>query len=326
MEIVEEKDAEGRPEYGVRFHERRLEEVVQRLNRFKRADEKPFEAVAAVSDFNQRAYELFGQPLVQAASNEYTAKLSRTFHPLRLQRWAWSDLNPWLAWLGPAAAAVKAQRASIPADHPLRKLEKRSSELLSASLDYYRDVRDAMSEAAFFQVYGNLFSLYVADKHEAEASAGVGVTDRRELPYVKEALASITEGGYPAALTRCAYLLKEKGKPMPLERLELKQELLADYRELLPQLPPDEVRRIRGEQEIIVNYEPDRAIETLPGLVAESADRARLVELLTRLLADERVQRVGATPEQLAMLARIRKVLGMPASLPGDIAALKRVA
>jgi pimeloyl-ACP methyl ester carboxylesterase len=326
MEIVEEKDSDGKPEYDVRFHERQLEEVIGRLNRFKRADEKPFEAVEAISEFNQRAYELFAQPLVQAMSNEYTARLSRSLHPLRASRWAWSDLNPWLAWLGPAAAAVKAQRASIEADHPLRKLEKRGSEILSASLDYYRELRDAASEAAFFQVYGSLFSLYVADKHEAEARAGAAVTDRRELPYVKEALASIAEGGYPAALARCAYLLRRKGEPLPLARLELKQELMTDYREFIPQLAPDERRRIRGEQEIIVNYEPERSIETLPGLVADLSDRARLTEFLGRLLADERVQRLGATPEQLAMLARIRKVLDLPASLPGETATLKRVA
>ncbi|HSC93779.1 MAG TPA: DUF3141 domain-containing protein [Burkholderiales bacterium] len=326
MEIVEEKDSDGKPMYDVRFHERSLEEVVQRLNRFKRADEKPFEAVEAISEFNERAYELFAQPLVQAMSNEYTAKLSRTLHPLRLQRWAWSDLNPWLAWLGPTAAAVKAQRASLAADHPLRKLEKRGAELLSASLDYYREVRDAASEAAFFQVYGNLFSLYVADKHEAEMRTGAVVADRRELPYVKEALAAIAEGGYPAALARCAYLLQRKGEPLPLARLELKQDLMADYGELMPQVAPDERRRIRGEQEIIVNYEPERAIETLPDLVADPADRARLTDFLTRVLADERVQRQGATPEQLSMLARIRKVLGMPASGPGEAATLKRVA
>ncbi|HEY7658092.1 MAG TPA: DUF3141 domain-containing protein [Burkholderiales bacterium] len=326
MEIVEEKDSDGKPVYDVRFHERSLEEVVQRLNRFKRADEKPFEAVEAISQFNQRAYELFAQPLVQAMSNEYTAKLSRTLHPLRMQRWAWSDLNPWLAWLAPTAAAVKAQRASLAADHLLRKAEKRGAELLSASLDYYRDVRDAASEAAFFQVYGNLFSLYVADKRESEARTGAGAADRRELPYVKEALASISEGGYPAALARCAYLLQRKGEPLPLARLELKQELMSDYGEFIPQVAPDERRRIRGEQEIIVNYEPEQALEALADLVADPADRARLVDLLTRLLADERVQRLGATPEQLAMLARIRKVLGLPASLPGETATLKRVA
>ena len=90
------------------FVELRLEEIVARMNRFKRADERPFEAVKAVSEFNQRAYELFGRPLVQAVSNEYAAKLSREFHPLRLQRWSISDLNPWLGWIAPTAETVKA--------------------------------------------------------------------------------------------------------------------------------------------------------------------------------------------------------------------------
>ena len=94
MQIAEQKDRSGKPSYDVSFVELRLEDVVARLNRFKREDEKPFEAVNAVSEFNQRAYELFGRPLVQAFANEYGAKLSREFHPLRLQRWAFSDLNP----------------------------------------------------------------------------------------------------------------------------------------------------------------------------------------------------------------------------------------
>ena len=185
-------------------------------------------------------------------------------------------------------------------------------------------MRDAVSEAGFFMVYGNLFLLYVADKHEAEARARPAVIDRRELPFVKEALAAMTEGGYPAALARCGYLLQRKGEPLPLARLTLKQDLLADYREFVPQVAPDERRRIRGQQEIIVNYEPERAIETLPDLLADPGDRARLTTFLGRLLADERIQRQGATPEQLAMLARIEKVLGI--SVSGAANLMKRVA
>src|SRR6476659_10111698 len=111
MAINERKGRDGQTEYEVQFSERRLEDIVARLNRFERADEKPFEAVAAISEFNQRAYELFLQPLVQASSGEYRAKVSRQMHPLRMQRWAISDLNPWLAWVGPAAQMVRAKRA-----------------------------------------------------------------------------------------------------------------------------------------------------------------------------------------------------------------------
>ena len=236
MQIAESKGADGKPVYDVSFVERRLEEIGAHLNRFKRADEKPFEAVSAVSEFNQRAYELFARPLVQSMSNEYSAKLSREFHPLRFQRWAVSDLNPLLWWLGPAAQAVKAQRQAVGPDDPARKAERMMSELTSASLDYYRALRDAVSEAAFFQIYGNLFSLYLGDQREAEAPKRAA--DPRELPFVKEALASIDAGGYPEAVARVAFLLARKGEPLPLSRLQLKQELIGDYRELLPAVPP----------------------------------------------------------------------------------------
>src|SRR5436309_4192303 len=184
MQIKERKGDGGRIEYEVEFRERRLEEIASRLNRFERADEKPFEAVAEVCEFNQRAYELFRQPLLQSTSNEFTAKLRRQFHPLRFQRWAFSDLNPWLAWLGPAATMVKSQRAAASRDNIGVKLEKTASAAISASLDYYRAVRDAASEAAFFQTYGNVFSLYIADKRET------GVVERISeplgLPFVQE--------------------------------------------------------------------------------------------------------------------------------------------
>jgi len=306
MQIAENKGAGGKPAYEVSFVERRLEEIVERLNRFKRADEKPFQAVEAVSEFNQRAYELFARPMVQALSNEYGAKLGRELHPLRFQRWAFSGLNPWLAWLGPAAQAVKALRQPVGPDDPARKAEKMLSELMSASLDYYRALRDAASEAAFFQIYGNLFSATLADKGEAAERAG----EARELPFVKEALASVGEGGYAEAVARVAFLLSRKGEPLPLARIESKQEMMNEYRDLLPAVPRDEARRIRGEQEIIVRYEPEKAVETLPALLAERGDRDRFLALLDRLLADKRVQSAKPSAEQLAMLERIRGALG----------------
>ncbi len=313
MQITEERGADGKPEYDVSFVERNLEDVVARLNRFKRADEKPFEAVASVSEFNQRAYELFGQPMVQALSNDYSARLARELHPLRATRWALSDLNPWLQWLGPAAEWVKSQRKPVAADQPFRAFERAGSELMSASLDYYRDVRDAASEAAFFLAYGNLFSFYLAEKREAETRREQSPADPRELPVVKDALAAIAQGGYAEALTRVAHLLQRKGEPLPLARLELKRELEQEYHDLLPQISRDEARRIRGRQELIVKYEPDLALETLPELLKDLADRERLLTLLERVVTDERVQKQRPTPEQLAMLARIRKVLGAAA-------------
>ena len=309
MAIHERKGKSGKVEYDVELEERSLEEVAARLNRFERADEKPFEAVAAVSEFNQRAYELFAQPLVQSLGNPMSAKLSRQFHPLRFQRWAFSDLNPWLAWLGPTAKMVKAQRQPLDPDAPARKVEAMASEAVSASLDYYRAIRDAMSEAMFFQTYGNVFSMYLADKREAEERRGELVAEPRELPFVKEALAAIEEGGYAEALARVGALLARRGAPLPLERVALRQELIDEYRDLLPDLEPHEWRRVRGEQDLIVRYEPERAMATLPILLRDPADREKLITLARRLLADERLQRAKPSSEQIAMLTNIGETL-----------------
>jgi hypothetical protein len=308
MQITETKDAGGKTAYEVNLVELRLEEVAARLNRFKRVDEKPFEAAKVVSEFNQRAYEIFGRPLVKALANEYGARLSREFHPLRFQRWAFSDRNPYLSWLAPAAQAVKAQRQALASDHPVRQIESTVSEVLSASLDCYRALRDAVAETTFFQVYGNLFAFYLGDELDAETAAPAA--DARELPFVKEALASIDKGGYPEALARVGFLMAHRDEPLPLARVQLASDLLEDYRDLLPDLPRDEVRRIGGEQEIIARYEQDKAVETLPVLLAKSKDRDRLLTLLERVLADKRVQLIEPTPGQRAMLARIRNVLG----------------
>lgn len=312
MQITERK-TNGKAQYEVDFHEVRLEEIMKRLNRLQRADEKPFEAVAAVSELAQRGYELFGQPLAQAMSNDVTAKLAREFHPLRLQRWAFSDLNPWLAWLGPAAQQVKAQRQALGKDDPMRRAEAMTSELISASLDYYRGLRDAVTEAMFFHTYGNLFSFYLADKRAAQAPAAP-LSDPRELPFVKDALASIDKGGYPEAFARVAFLVTRRGD-VPLSRLEARQEMVKDYKEFIPPLQIDQWRRVRGEQEVIASYEPEQAIATLPALLPQREDRERLLTLLDRLADDVRVRHEGLTPEQRTAVERVRGALGKKVSV-----------
>ncbi len=317
MAIKEHAGRGGKTEYEVEFTERSLEEVAARTNRFGRVDEKPFEAVAAISEFNQRAYELFMQPFVQATSNEFTAKMRRQFHPLRWQRWMLSELNPWLGWVAPAAEMVRAQRRPAEKDNAASKLEKVASAAISASLEYYRAMRDASSEAQFFQTYGNVFSLYIADKAEAETAAAP-VAEGRDLPFVKEALASIAEGGYPEALARVACLLARKGEPLMLSRLQMKQQLIKEYGDLLPKMTPDEWRRVRGEQEIIVRYEPERALATLPELLKTPGDRERLATLARALMGDERVQ--PRSEEQLAMIDQIGTTLKRKRANSGPVA------
>lgn len=316
MKIHEFQGVDDKVEYEVEFIEHQLEEVAARLNRFARADEKPFESARAISDLNQQAYELFARPLVQAFATDEAARLARDFHPLRWQRWFLSDENPWMKWLAPAAQTVKSLRQPVEPEQPFRQVERMLSEMISGTLDLYRDMRDALSESLFFVTYGNLLPTRDgADEQRPERDLAA-VEDPRNLSFVREALASIDKGGYPEALARVAALLARRGLPIPLARLELKEELLADYEDLLPDLTRDQMRRLRGRQEIVVRYEHERALETLPQLVPTPIDRTRLLTLLERVLADPRLTRQQATPMQLATLERIRELLGSRQSVP----------
>jgi hypothetical protein len=298
--------------YDVQFVEYALEEAVARLNREQRADEAPFEAVAAVSEKNQRAYERLVQPFVQAVSSEASARLLRQFHPLRVSRWAVSDLNPWLWWLAPAAAAVKSLRAPLDPGSRPRRAEAAASDMVSATLDYWREVRDALSEAAFYRLYGPVF-----DARSRGQGKGRRWRDRHsedEPQLVQQILERVADGGYAEAVGRVAAMLRTAGEPLPLAGVAARHAFAVQNLELLPDLELADLRRVEGEQEIMVRYAPDRALETLPALVREPADRERLMTLLERAAAFADPKGAWLNDEQRALVTRMRAALAAPAT------------
>ena len=100
------------------------------------------------------------------------------------------------------------------------------------------------------------------------------------------------------------------GIPVSLAQVEAKSELAKKYAKFLPAITRHEQRRIRGEQDIIVRYEPERALETLPQLLSQESDRDKLRTFLEQLLAEESIQQLKFTEQQSEMLDRIKKVLG----------------
>src|SRR5262249_6024270 len=144
----------------------------------------------------------------------------------------------------------------------------------------------------------NLFAARSPHKIDLDDPLATPVADPKELPFVKAALLSIAEGGYNEAIARTACLLARHGEPLPLTRLALRKELAEEYAEYLPALEHDQWRRLRGEQEIIVRYEPERALASLPTLLAEPADRKRFLTLVEKLTEDERLQGLAPSAAQ----------------------------
>jgi pimeloyl-ACP methyl ester carboxylesterase len=299
--VMEIHEGKGKNEYEVTIEEHRLEDL-RRLNRFERRDEKPFEAVAKISDLSERIYDLFVRPFIRPLVNEGTAELGRVFHPLRWQRWALSDLNP-LLWPLPAlASAVKEHRQAAPLENPYRRTEKVASDTITASLNLYRDLRDATMETLFFQIYGPAVALGVGDQSTSEAQPIVA--DPRELPLIQDALAAIGTGGYPEAVALIGALIGREAGRIPVARLELVERFIHGDK-VLSKLPADMIRRIRAEQAVVAELEPEHGLQSLPRLLTDPADRRRVLGVL-----DEAVAAVKPTPEQQVMIDRIRNLLG----------------
>jgi hypothetical protein len=304
MEIDETTDADGVVQYDVTLHERKLEDL-RRMQKFDRVDEKPFEAVAALSELNERAYELLVRPLIRDTMPEWLAKLIREWHPLRVQRWAFSDRNPWLAAVPTLAAAARANRRPRAPDNLDRQAERLYSEYVSAALDLYRDLRDAASEAAFFQVYGNMLSLSMAD--ERAAIRRRTPFDARALPAVRQVLDEIEQGGLADAIIRTGILVvKAGGGKRRLAQMEHTRALLAPTG-VLRHIDEDELRRLLHEETLVVEFEPQRAKTSLPKLVKSADDRQKLNRVFDSLEAA-----VELDARQRTLLTELRRLVPRP--------------
>jgi pimeloyl-ACP methyl ester carboxylesterase len=309
MEIHETIGPDGDVEYGVTLHERKLEDL-KRLQKYDRVDEKPFEAVAALSELNERAYELLMRPLVRELVPEWLAKVMREWHPLRVQRWWFSDRNPILAPLPAMAAAARAYRKPRAADNVGRGVEHLQSEYVNAALDLYRDLRDAAREGAFFEVYGNLLSLSMADQRAVIRRRTP--FDARALPAVRQVLDEIDQGGLPEAIIRTGILIvKAGGGKRRLAQMEHTRELLAPTG-VLRHIDEDEFRRLLHEETLVVEFEPKLAKEALPKLMHTADDRQKLNAVFDWLEAH-----AGLDTRQQILLTELRKLVPRPtAALP----------
>lgn len=324
MEILDKPEVNGNATYDVQFVEYRLEDVAQRLNRYQRKDERPFEAVQAVSEFNQRCYEIFAQPMVRAWSNDFAAKIMRDFHPLRFARWGFSDLNPWLWWLSGTAKSIRESRAAQSDTQISRSAEALGAELVSATLDYGRECRDAYSAASFFQIYGTPFAADITQRRRERSGRRWRDQGPIVQPVVKQALDDIAQGGYPEAVGRLAALMNTKGMPLPLSGVAARHDFAVQNPDLMPDVDLADLRRIEGRQEIIVHHSFQRSLDLLPALVPQPAERKRLIKLIEHAAKHRGGRGLWLNDDQRALLERIRKTLLEPHSRPRSATASRR--
>lgn len=270
-------------------------------------DERPFAVVDRLSRLGVDAYEMFVRPTVKAMVTPALTEAMVKSHPLRVRRTVVSDQNPLVRPVAALAESVRAARKPAEPQNPFLRTERLFASMVEKTLTFWTDVADAQKELAFFALYANPFMARLAPPKGADPNAGFG-DPLRELPQVQEALAGISHGGFPEAVIRMLVLMARSRGAVRQSRLERSNTILnttSPFREL-----GDTARTemIHG-QTLIIDFEPDLAVSTLPTLLPDTAERKRAIELV-ELIAGDPAEMAEAT---IRMLARLRQTLDVQA-------------
>lgn len=137
-----------KPEYSVRFEERRVEDL-----RFE-TPRAAFEQVRHLSEVNEQFYKTMISPFVRMASNPWTATALEWLHPMRTSRYLLSEsFSPWMHGVAALARLIEPRRQPLPeGDADLRR-EREAIGRVSESIEDGRKQRDAAEEQIFRMLY-----------------------------------------------------------------------------------------------------------------------------------------------------------------------------
>lgn len=158
MVIVDKGKKEGVSDYDVRFDAREIKDLIA-LNNGKqemKEEDADFRRVAAVSEINDRLYNTYVSPWVKMFSTETSADILKQLHPLRVNKYIFSDrVNPFMPIFKTLAPLVKKNRSPVSPDNPFLSIEKNVSDSIVTILNSYQKARDQFNEAMFFAIYEN---------------------------------------------------------------------------------------------------------------------------------------------------------------------------
>jgi hypothetical protein len=270
-------------------------------------DELPFHAAKTVSAVNDSLYRTLAAPWVKAAATECWAEALRQLHPLRMQRYLFSDLNPGMIPVKTWAAAIKGNGWRRPAadDHPLRRAEACFSEAVIDTLTRWGELRDRMSEFLFKAIYESpwmkwFYPLDGAEDRETEIR--LEALRRQDADQWRAAMA---QGGFVEAVTRMILAVMLADRDLAREGYELAGRLFqTDAR--LKQIDRQRLKSTLLSQARILQTDTDLAIASLPALLPAAEDRRQAMDLLHAAILE---WGTPLNPQEQAVLNRIGTVL-----------------
>jgi pimeloyl-ACP methyl ester carboxylesterase len=307
MIIAEDPAARG---YQVRFVEKTTQELLAIDD--GPDDEMPFHAAKTVSAVNDHLYRTLAAPWIQAAATEGWAEALRQLHPLRMQRYLLSDLNPWMIPVKTWAEAIQKNdwRRAAAEDHPLRRAEAGFSEVVMGALRSWGELRDRTCEFFFKAVYEAPWMrwFYPIDRPESRAEeTRLEALRRRDSEKWRQAM---EQGGFGEAVARMILAVMLADRDLARTSYQRAGRLFqTDAR--LKQIGRRRLKTILLSQARILQTDADRAIAALPALLPTPEDRRQALALLDAAI------RHGGLPlnlQEQSVRDRIGKVLGVAAA------------
>ncbi|NNK93687.1 MAG: DUF3141 domain-containing protein [Desulfobacterales bacterium] len=305
MVIEESSNSNGLDDYTVRFEERQMEDIYELDDGI--VDEEPFEVVKQVSRLNNLAYKTFVSPWLKSLINEPTAEFIRQLHPLRMQRYALSDRNPFCLPIKGLAELARSQRKVVSQDNFFIQYEEFISDSLKNNLDYFRDFRDSSQEFVFKLIYDNPWM---------KTFFGTSKDTVKELPMTKKKIFRATEkekvrlrklaekGGFIEASIRVMRAVA--GADLGIDILEFEAaETIIQKSKRLRTLNPEQYKQINKEQALILHAVPRKALTSLAQMELSSRDKKRLYDVAVQIaLADEKSE-----TREKGTLKRLHRIL-----------------
>ncbi len=281
MVIDESSGPIGNTDFKPRFEERTFEDIYA-LGTEGAQEEEDFQVVKAVSEWNDTLYRMWVRPWLQMTVNDLSAEIYKQMHPLRLQRYIFSDLNPAVRPVKSLADMARKTRRPVSAENPLVDLEKQMNKVIVDTLNLYRDTRDRHQETLFRSIFGREIL------HQAFVEGRKGICDAGgELPascVPEEIEKAFESGGQAEGLIRVmmavtmADRIFDRTEYAYAEKVALSHPIFSEIR---PAVFKDMVK----QQAMVLQADEKRALKALGKLIRKPEDRREALAL-GRQIAD----------------------------------------
>jgi hypothetical protein len=267
---------EGR--YLIQFEPRTIDDILALDD--GREDERAFEVVNRVSQINSGLYNMFVSPIVRSMTNDTTAEMLRSMNPARVERWAFSDLNPWMGWIKAMADSTRKGRQPVSRDNPLVKFEHEAARRIVQTLDQYRDMRDAFEERLFKIIYESPFlAAMVGIDRRALGRTGARppTWEQEELRLLKrkEVEASIDEGTVADAWARLLLYVRPNASAADERSFNMVKRMIEESKTgKCPSMAT--LREAIRRQARVLALDEERAIAALPKLAPDQLHQQQL--------------------------------------------------